>query len=285
MSHRVQGIVWERSRAKGSELLVLLKIADFANDEGFDAFPTSRTLAKWARMSERGVRHILHRLERAGEIIIEQNAAARSLTIGKRSIRPEWFIHVRCVSDAASYQQGRGAFVSAPFRPGRPVGPRPAPSPKPEILSDSAAEQTGKVVRETGQDFPEAGQLFRETGQIASRIIRKDPLGDPRRDPVRDPSAGAAPQPPPVENPADNLGSITKLAHETCDLLVEDSDFVDLVEGLKARCAQLRIAYDGEVITSAIESALYQRRRAGRFVPAKCQGTAGDVAAQQRRHA
>lgn len=67
MSIDVMNTVWKHSSQKGGALLMLLAIADFADDDGF-AWPSVTTLAKKARMSERNARYVLRSLEQAGEI-------------------------------------------------------------------------------------------------------------------------------------------------------------------------------------------------------------------------
>lgn len=73
MSISVMTAVWQHSKASGSGLLVLLAIADFADERG-TAFPSITTLAKKSRMSERNVRYVLHELEQLGELSIKRNA-------------------------------------------------------------------------------------------------------------------------------------------------------------------------------------------------------------------
>lgn len=65
-------IVWECSRAKASELLVLLAIADCANDDGTDAYPSLPKLAQKSRMTARGVQYVIERLEALGEIRVRR---------------------------------------------------------------------------------------------------------------------------------------------------------------------------------------------------------------------
>jgi hypothetical protein len=65
--------VWESSRHAGSDLLMLLAIADFADDDG-NAFPAVPTLAAKCRMKERNCRYLLRSLEKSGELSIVQNA-------------------------------------------------------------------------------------------------------------------------------------------------------------------------------------------------------------------
>lgn len=54
MSVKISDKVWKASRATGNALLVLLAIADHADDAG-KAFPSIARLAKYCRMSERAV--------------------------------------------------------------------------------------------------------------------------------------------------------------------------------------------------------------------------------------
>lgn len=66
MSIRVMSLVWEHSRVSGGPLLVLLAIADAANDDGY-AFPSIPYLAKRARLSRRAAQYAVRDLARPGE--------------------------------------------------------------------------------------------------------------------------------------------------------------------------------------------------------------------------
>lgn len=70
MSIKVMTEVWEHSQQEGGALLVLLALADHANDQGY-CWPSVPTLAKKARLSERHVRRILSDLQETGELEIE----------------------------------------------------------------------------------------------------------------------------------------------------------------------------------------------------------------------
>jgi len=71
MSIRVMSRVWKSSRAKGGELLVLLGIADHADDHGY-AFPSVSTLAQKARLTVRQVQRVLKQLVARGELQIQK---------------------------------------------------------------------------------------------------------------------------------------------------------------------------------------------------------------------
>jgi len=65
--------VWEHSKVKGTELLLLLALADYANDKGI-AWPGIDSLAHRIRQSRRNVTRLLRNLEKRGELTIEVNA-------------------------------------------------------------------------------------------------------------------------------------------------------------------------------------------------------------------
>jgi len=88
MSQKAQICVWTRSRAKELDLLLLLAIADFADSDGRNAWPTVATLATKVRLRESEVLQLLHQLEQAGEIVVERTA----------DIPPTRY-HIRCGYD------------------------------------------------------------------------------------------------------------------------------------------------------------------------------------------
>lgn len=71
--------VWEHSKARGSELLCLLALADYANDEG-EAYPGVKRLAQRCRVNKRAVQKILHKLGEVGEIEVLPNKGISTKT-------------------------------------------------------------------------------------------------------------------------------------------------------------------------------------------------------------
>lgn len=71
--------VWEHSRSGPTQRLVLLAIADCANDRGADAYPATSTLAKKTGLSERGVRKAISELAILGELRVEYKAGPRGV--------------------------------------------------------------------------------------------------------------------------------------------------------------------------------------------------------------
>lgn len=74
MSIEAMQKVWEYSDQKGSALLLLLAIADYAQENGRGAWPSVATLADKIRMTERNTQLLLAKLEEAGELHIEVGA-------------------------------------------------------------------------------------------------------------------------------------------------------------------------------------------------------------------
>lgn len=73
MSIKIMSSVWETSQHSGSSLLVLLAIADYANDSG-EAWPSVSSLALKARISERQTQRTIKELEKSGEIEVLQKS-------------------------------------------------------------------------------------------------------------------------------------------------------------------------------------------------------------------
>jgi hypothetical protein len=71
-------LVWRKSQHKGSELLVLLAIADNANEQTGLAHPSQELLAAKTRLSRRGVQKILPKLLAAGELVLVEKATSHA---------------------------------------------------------------------------------------------------------------------------------------------------------------------------------------------------------------
>lgn len=65
--------VWDSTEAKGTDRLVLLAIADSADDDGSNAWPSVARLAHKAQVSERTVQRAIRSLEAMGLVFIEEN--------------------------------------------------------------------------------------------------------------------------------------------------------------------------------------------------------------------
>jgi hypothetical protein len=70
MSIRIMSKVWDSAPYEGGALLVLLALADYANDEG-ECWPKIETLATKARMSARQAQNIIRQFQSEGVISIQ----------------------------------------------------------------------------------------------------------------------------------------------------------------------------------------------------------------------
>jgi hypothetical protein len=87
MSFIVSNAVWEHSRQRSGALVVLLKLADYANDDGV-SWPAISTLAKHARMSKRHVQRCLEKLQRDRELRVVQNRGRKGSNLYKICLPP-----------------------------------------------------------------------------------------------------------------------------------------------------------------------------------------------------
>ncbi len=76
MSIDVMVEVWKYAPVKGGDLLVLLCLADHANERG-TCWPSIPTLAERSRLEERQVYRIIKNLERKGLIDIDHGEGSR----------------------------------------------------------------------------------------------------------------------------------------------------------------------------------------------------------------
>lgn len=72
MSIKCQSWVYEHSESTGNDRLILLAIADEANDDGTNAYPSVDLIAHKARVNKRTTLRCIERLEEAGELIVHR---------------------------------------------------------------------------------------------------------------------------------------------------------------------------------------------------------------------
>ena len=68
----VQAWVYQHSEARLADRLVLLALADEADDDGTNAFPSQRRIAEKARLGQTTVRRSIEAREAAGEIVVHR---------------------------------------------------------------------------------------------------------------------------------------------------------------------------------------------------------------------
>jgi len=86
MSIKIMSDVWKHSNRKNGELLLMLALADFSNDQG-ESWPSLKNLAQKARLSKEQLCKVLKKLERTGEI-------RRERSTGGYNRRTRYFINL-----------------------------------------------------------------------------------------------------------------------------------------------------------------------------------------------
>jgi hypothetical protein len=156
MSIKAMSRIWAESRAEGSDLLVALAIADFANDDG-EAFPSVGTLAKKARISQRSVQYSLEKLKNLGELDVEYASGPKgcnryTLGEGAKSAPPK-----------PASPGGEVGFTGG-VQPIAPGGVNPS-APKPSLLTTKNTNTT--------QHVEELARLWNENRSVAMPQIRE----------------------------------------------------------------------------------------------------------------
>jgi len=84
--------VWDNSKQTGSALLMLLAIADHANDDGV-CWPSVKRLAARCRVQERQAKKLIKQLEESGELIVERGIGRKHTSLYTIKGAPECTIN------------------------------------------------------------------------------------------------------------------------------------------------------------------------------------------------
>jgi hypothetical protein len=266
MSVAATTAVWRYSQAPDTiGLLILLALADWCDDEGY-CFPSRRAICAKTGASLTTVKRKLHAARTRQEL-------ERVSVKGRAAPSPREFI-------------GRTGFQ--PTNVYRLTLVDKLGTKRPEVLARNSGVRQAPLSDRRGA--LKRGHGGSEGGATADQKVGPGPsaslLTDTSDDTSVDTSvvkAGALPPPAgeeTTEDPEQNLGVITRLAHDVLDVYgeVPGLDYADLVDAVKGRCAFFHVAYNSGVVTRALESALYQRRRAGKS--SVLAGSAGEAAAR-----
>jgi len=139
--------VWEHSPASGSELLLLLAIADFCHDDGTGAWPSIQRLAKRTRQTERNTQLLIRKLSKMGELNVEpgggrHNTNTYSIPVKGEKISP---LNPEKISPFAGNGeiQGTERVKSSVVKGEIAVSPDPSGS----VIDPSLSVQEGKDAR------------------------------------------------------------------------------------------------------------------------------------------
>lgn len=121
--------VWEREDLDPYERLVMLSLADHANDDGV-CYPSIARLCKRTGMKERGVQTVIKRLVSKGFISIEMQAGKKGANL--------YTVRSTPAPDAPPHDMPPASHVDAPPHPMRST---PAPdAPEPSITTNEPSD-------------------------------------------------------------------------------------------------------------------------------------------------
>jgi hypothetical protein len=130
MSVHVSSWVWKHSKAKGTQLLVLLSLADMANDDGA-CWPSIRMICERCRVSERAVQENLRAAESIGELEIRKQQ-------GKYGTNVFQFTAFRGAPNAPLASRGEPERISGVRHP----APKTSLEPSKETTTKSASRSS-----------------------------------------------------------------------------------------------------------------------------------------------
>ncbi len=156
MSIKIMTQVWECSKADGSDLLVLLCLADMANDEG-ECWPSMATIARKCRIDVRNARKRIRGLEKLGDVVVIVGGGTSSSKGGLRSNRYRITVHMEADTESAAI--GVDSSVSPPTDRGRNALQIGVDSSYPIGVDSSAESKTGNVTEPLAPAVADAGEI------------------------------------------------------------------------------------------------------------------------------
>ena len=159
MSVEVMAWVLNHSPTTGTDKIVLLGIANHADEHGGNAWPSVATLARYAGVSERSCQYALRRLVEQGHIVVHRQAGGTRSTAPDR--RPNLYEVVLSGVQPASPRGGSGVQPASQrgatsfVRGVQPVAPEPSLN-RPEPSAGSACPACGQL----GEPHPSNSRLF-----------------------------------------------------------------------------------------------------------------------------
>ena len=146
MSIRFTSLVWAMLEVSGGELVMLLALADMANDSGC-AWPSVATLAKRCRVTERHANRLLAQLQDAGVLEVHRNEGRYGTNIYRILLQPGM--------TPTSPLAAEAALTPPSSPPDACVTPESTPSPVATVSSDLRVTLTPtSVTPDTGVTQP-----------------------------------------------------------------------------------------------------------------------------------
>jgi len=136
MATKITAEVWEHSQAQDSELLLLLALADYADSDLAQCWPSVRRLSCMIRKSERQTRYLLRKLEKGGHIAVTLKGSARKTNL-YQILRP-W-----CMGQELLQENICAPETLCPSDGAIAVAPDPTADPTPEEKQKTRAREEG----------------------------------------------------------------------------------------------------------------------------------------------
>lgn len=167
------------SKHAGSELLLLMAIADFADDDG-NAFPAIGTLAKKCRLSERYVNMLLAKLRDSGELEIHLNEGWRGanryrITLGVNSTSPLKPASPRSPLPKGVKPASGGDEARFP-KPLKPASPEPSRNRHRTTKEPSGEKRASKSRSNAADFFPDVAPQVLHDFEAVRKAKRAGPI-------------------------------------------------------------------------------------------------------------
>lgn len=167
MSIRVMTRVWDHSTATGGTLLILLAIADFADDRGL-AYPGMDRLAEKARLNPRNAQRAVRRLERTSELEVKVGAGPRGCNLFRVLLADaqQQPLGVALEPGAANRHPVAVASPGGGDRDSKGVAPAP---PEPSVDPSGSVKGTGAPEARTPREISPGQEVKLITAAVVDR--------------------------------------------------------------------------------------------------------------------
>lgn len=176
MSIKVMTWIWDNAPASGTELLMLLAIADHADDRGRNAWPSRATLARKTRLDERTVRRVTKRLEDSGQVVVERGSGRSHSNLYTIVMTPAQPVDNPIESGEereADYPPGDSPRGNVPSERGPPCPERRVtapPEPSRTAQEPSSSPTSDRAFTSTGDFANDDGGIDHRAIKVLSRL-------------------------------------------------------------------------------------------------------------------
>ena len=180
MSIKVTTDVWDHSTTKGTDLLVLLALADISDEKG-ECWPSIAYIARKSRLDPRNARKRIRSLQARGELAVIEHGGKSSSRGGLRSNRYRITVHLPPDTDASAPIEDHDTDASAP----QTLTPASAPILTPASADTSLLHVTDSSERKTKKRKAQISETFTVSDEMRewciTNGIRSNPTTETRK--------------------------------------------------------------------------------------------------------